>query len=178
MLDKTARHEVNGRIDPYPVHFMPMREHLGNPLGPGQSTSFTATGGPHYGTTTLDPATLLATDRTNLALFLWLHTPGLRITGAEDLGKVYVNTATALAEARLTPNEDGTWPVIQRGSFRLWDTIEHGHAAWLALGRPGPARLGVSARTTDDSHEDDQYVWLDDPEGVHSWPLMTPSTGR
>lgn len=178
VLDKTAPHEVNGRIDPYPVHFMPMREHAYNPLGPGQSTGFTATGGPHYGTTTLDPATLLATDRTNLALFLWLHAPGLRIASAEDLGKVYVSTATALAEATLTPNDDGTWPVTQRGSCRLWDTIEHGCTAWLALDHPDPARLGVTARNTDDGYHDDQYVWLDDPEGVHSWPLTAPSTGR
>ncbi len=137
VLDKTAPHEINGRIDPYPVHFMPMRDHPGNPLGPGQSTGFTGTAGPHYGTTTLDPATLLTNDP-NLALFLWLHAPGLRIASAESLGKVYVNTATALAEATLTPNEDGTWPVTQRGSCRLWDTIEHGHATWLALDRPTP----------------------------------------
>ncbi|HEU0086144.1 MAG TPA: methyltransferase domain-containing protein [Pseudonocardiaceae bacterium] len=174
VLTKTAPQEVSGRIDPYPVHFMPMREHLSNPLGPGPSTGFTATGSPHYGTTALDPATLLATGRTNLALFLWLHAPGLRIAGGADLGKVYVNTATALAEATLTPNEDGIWPVTQRGSCRLWDTIEHGYATWLALGQPGPARLGVTARNS----EDDQYVWLDDPEGTHIWPLIAPSARK
>lgn len=172
VLTKTAPHEVIGRIDPYAVHFMPMRDHLDSPLGPGQTTSFTSAGGPHYGTTTLNPETLLATDRTNLALFLWFHAPGLRIAGGEDLGKVYASTATALAEATLTPNDDGTWPVTQRGSFRLWDTIEHGYATWLILARPDPTRLGVTARNTEDGHEDDQYVWLDDPEGTHSWPLI------
>lgn len=62
VLDKTAPDEATGRIDAYPAGFMPLREHADNPLGPGQSTGFAATGMPHYGITALDPATLLIDD--------------------------------------------------------------------------------------------------------------------
>lgn len=50
VLDKTASDEVSGRIDPYPVHFMPMRERADSPLGVGHTTQFTGGGMPHYGT--------------------------------------------------------------------------------------------------------------------------------
>ncbi len=65
VLGKTAPDEVTGRIDAYPAGFMPLREHADNPLGPGQSTGFAATGMPHYGTTTLDLALCSPTTRTS-----------------------------------------------------------------------------------------------------------------
>ena len=46
VLDKTAPDEVTGRIDPYPVHFMPLRHRADSPLGPGQTAAFTDTGCP------------------------------------------------------------------------------------------------------------------------------------
>jgi protein-L-isoaspartate(D-aspartate) O-methyltransferase len=168
LLDKTAPDEVTGHIDSYPAWFMPLRKHAHSPLGPGQSTGFTATGMAHYGTTALDPATLLTNDR-DLALFLWLHLPGLRVAGDQQSGSVVAHTADALAEAQLAAGEDGTWEVIQRGPRRLWDTIEHAATAFEALGRPDRTRFGVTA--LDDPHR--QYVWLDDPNGAHSFPLPT-----
>jgi protein-L-isoaspartate(D-aspartate) O-methyltransferase len=168
VLDKIARDEVTGRIDPYPAWFMPLREHAQSPLGPGQSTGFTATGMAHYGTTAFNPATMLTGDR-DLALFLWLHLPGLRVAGGQQSGSVVVHTSNALAEAQLVSGEDGTWEVVQRGSRRLWDTIEHAVTAFDALGRPDSTRFGVTAL---DDH-DSQYIWLDDPNGVHSFPLPT-----
>ncbi|MGH3852515.1 MAG: methyltransferase domain-containing protein [Pseudonocardiaceae bacterium] len=172
VLDKTAPEEVTGRIDAYPAWFMPLREHAHNPLGPGQSTSFTPTGMAHYGTTTLDPATLLAHDP-DLALFLWLHLPGLRVAGNHQAGSVVAHTTDSLAEAQLAPGRDGTWEVVHRGPRRLWDTIEHAATAFQALGHPDRARYGVTA--LDDP--DHQYVWLDDPNGTHSFPLPTPPGG-
>lgn len=171
VLDKTAPDEVTGRIDPYPAAwFMPLREHPDNPLGPGQSTAFTATGMAHCGTTALDPAALLA-DGPGLALFLWLHLPGLRVAGGRQSGSVVAHTADALAEVQLAPGQDGTWEVVQRGPRRLWDTIEHAVAVFEALGRPARSRFGVTA--LDDPNR--QYVWLDDPHGSHSFPLPTHS---
>jgi hypothetical protein len=82
----------------------------------------------HYGTTTLDPSSLLADDP-DLALFCWLHLPGLRVAGGRQSGSVVAHTDDALAEAQLTPRKDGSWEVIQRGSRRLWDTIEHASTA-------------------------------------------------
>ncbi|MPZ65244.1 MAG: methyltransferase domain-containing protein [Pseudonocardiaceae bacterium] len=166
VMDKTAPDEVTGRIDPYPAHFMPLRDRADDPLGQGQTTGFTGTGVPHYGTTGLDPA-LLTEGGTDLALFLWLHAPGLRIARADELGRLYVNTAAALAEVELAAGEDGTWLVKQRGAFRLWDIVEHGYATWTALDRPGPGRLGITALNSVDG----QFAWLDDPDGAHSWPL-------
>jgi protein-L-isoaspartate(D-aspartate) O-methyltransferase len=168
VLDKTAPDEVTGRIDPYPAWFMPLREQADNPLGPGQSTGFTAIGMAHYGTTTLDPTTLLTNDH-DLALFLWLHLPGLRVAGGQQSGRVVAHTADALAEAQLAPGEDGTWEVVQRGPRRLWDTIEHAVTAFRALGSPDRSRFGVTA--LDDPNS--QYIWLDDPNGTHSFPLPT-----
>ncbi|MGH3621260.1 MAG: hypothetical protein ACRDQ5_05640 [Sciscionella sp.] len=123
----------------------------------------------HYDTTTLNPATLLADDRDH-ALFLWLHLPGLRIAGGQQTGSVIAHTTDALAEAQLAAREDGTWQVLQRGSRRLWDTIEHATITWLTLDRPDRTRLGVTALDTADT----QYLWLDDPNGTHSWPLTSP----
>lgn len=172
VLDKTAPDEVTGRIDSYPAWFMPLREHPDNPLAPGQSTGFTATGMAHYGTTAIDPA-LLLTEDPDLALFLWLHLPGLRVAGGPPSASVVAHTTDALAEAHLTPSGDGTWEVTQRGPRRLWDTIEHALTAFQALDRPDRTRFGVTA--LDDPHR--QYIWLDDPNGAHSFPLSTQARG-
>lgn len=173
VLDKTAPDEVTGRIDSYPAWFMPLREHAHSPLGPGQSTSFTPTSMAHYGTTATDPASLLDDDP-DLALFVWLHLPGLRIAGGQPHGSVVAHTADALAEAQLTPGKDHTWEVVQRGPRRLWDTIEHALTTFQALGRPDRGRFGVTALDDPDS----QYVWLDDPNGAHSFPLPTRCCGK
>ena len=127
----------------------------------------------HYGTTTTDPATLLAEDR-ELALFLWLHLPGLRLAGGRSCGSVVVHTADALAEVQLTPGHNGTWEVVQRGQRRLWDTIEHAVTTFHALGRPDRSRYGITALEAPAS----QYVWLDDPTGAHSFPLPAPPRER
>jgi hypothetical protein len=65
-----------------------------NPLGPRQSTGFTATGMAHYDTSALDPATLPTNDR-DLALFLCLHLPGLRVAAGQLSGSVVAHTADA-----------------------------------------------------------------------------------
>lgn len=164
VLDKTAPDEVTGIIDPYPVLFMPMRATLDSPYGPGQEPA-SAAGMPHYGTTTLDPAMLLA--RPELELFLWMHTPGLQLGGGEKHGVVVAERGAARAEADLKPLADGTWAVRQHGPYRLWDTLEHAVTAFDALNQPDASRLGVSALNVPGK----QYVWLDDPDSDHCWPL-------
>lgn len=169
VLDKTAPDEVTGRIDPYPAGFMPLRHHVDDPLGPGETAAFTNARMPHYSTTGLDPVEVhKASDA--LRFFCQLHLPGLRITYLPDdagiAGGVIAYTALALAEVGFTP-VDGMWNVIHRGAYRLWDTIETAVRTFRQLGEPGIERLGVTA--LDDP--DRQYVWLDDPDGRHSWPL-------
>jgi protein-L-isoaspartate O-methyltransferase len=170
VLDKTSHDEVTGIIDPYPALFMPMRDSVDNPLGPGQSLAFTGAGMPHYSTTVLDPAVLFAEDIDDLALFLWLHAPGLHIAGGARSGTVVAYTADTMAKATLAPLPDGSWPVEQYGPHRLWDVIEHAHRSWVALGQPDAARFGVTAANDVNA----QYVWLDDANGTHTWPLATP----
>jgi protein-L-isoaspartate(D-aspartate) O-methyltransferase len=168
VLDKTASDEVTGIIDPYPVLFMPMRTTVDSPYGPGQEPVSVPAGMPHCGTTTLDPSGLLA--RPDLTLFLWLHAPGLRLAGGSEHGVVVVERGAARAEVDLHPLADGTWAVRQYGPFRLWDTVEHAVAAFDTLGRPGASRLGVAALNVSGK----QYVWLDDPDSDHCWPLEVP----
>jgi protein-L-isoaspartate(D-aspartate) O-methyltransferase len=167
VLDKTADDEVTGRVDPFPVLFMPMRTDVESPFGPGREPSAAPTGIPHYGTTTVDPAALL--DRPELALFLWLHAPGLRLVGSHEHGVVVAERGTARAEADLAPVAEGSWAVRQSGPYRLWDTIEHAAAAFDALDKPDAGRLGVTALNVPGK----QYVWLDDPDSDYCWPLSS-----
>jgi protein-L-isoaspartate(D-aspartate) O-methyltransferase len=166
VLDKTAPDEVSGHIDDYPAWFMPLRSQAADPLGSGHTLGFTGTGMAHYGTTALDPATLL-TERPDLALFCWMHLPGLTIAGGRESGVVVAHTEDCMAEAQLERRDDGTWQVIQRGPRRLWDTIEHAVTTFEKLGRPKRGRFGVTA--LDDPAT--QYIWLDDPNGTYSFPL-------
>ncbi|MEU3627880.1 hypothetical protein BS329_40275 [Amycolatopsis coloradensis] len=166
VLDKTADDEVSGRIDPFPMLFMPMRVDVTSPFGPGKQPSAAATAIPHYGTTPVDPATLL--NRPELALFLWLHASGLTLGGSAEHGVVVAQRGLARAEVDLTPLAEGTWAVRQSGPYRLWDTVEHAATLFEALGQPDAARLGVTALNVAGK----QFIWLDDPDSNHSWPLL------
>jgi hypothetical protein len=53
------------------------------------------------------------------------------------------------------------------GPCRIWDTIETAIALWGHLYHPDVSRLGISA--LDDINR--QYVWLDDLDGLYSWPM-------
>ncbi len=167
VLDKTAPDEVTGRFDDRPALFMPLRGAADNPLGPGETVAFTSAAMPHYGTTTVNPDILIDA-ASPPALFCRLHLPELGIGGEPGpLGSVVVHTAEAMAEVRRAPLHPGVWPVVQRGTYRPWDTIEVAVRTWHELDRPGHDRLGITALDSADR----QYVWLDDPNGAHSWPL-------
>uniref|UniRef100_UPI0013D214BE methyltransferase domain-containing protein n=1 Tax=Fodinicola feengrottensis TaxID=435914 RepID=UPI0013D214BE len=137
--------ELVGRVDAYPAAaFMPLRRSVDDPLGPGQTMGFAGGAPAQYGTTALDPRTVLARDR-DYSWFCWLHAPGLRVVGSVDHGSVVVYTADAMAEATVAPGRGGTWNVVQRGARRLWDTIEHATATYDKLGRPARTRFGLTA---------------------------------
>lgn len=59
----------------------------------------------------------------------------------------------------------GSRPVWQAGPRRLWDGIEAAHQLWADLGRPGWKRFGLTVTETR------QHVWLDHPNGDHTWTL-------
>src|SRR5262249_30896052 len=148
VLDKTEPDEVTGRFDARPAQFMPLRTTAGNPLAHGETTAFTATGIPHYGTTMLNPAHLINPPDA-LLLFCQLHAPRLRITttppDANGQASLIAHTNDALAEIALAPLPTGQWASIQRGKHRLWDTLETAVHTWHELSRPGPDRLGITA---------------------------------
>lgn len=79
---------------------------------------------------------------------------------ASDLYDIEL-TDTDGSTVRLTPDGELT----QRGPRPLWDLVEQAHDTWTALGRPGRERFGLSATP------DEQWVWLDEPDSRHRWPL-------
>ncbi len=54
-----------------------------------------------------------------------------------------------------------------RTAWWLWDTMEHAVAMFGALDKPDAIRFGVTALNVPGK----QFIWLDDPDGDHSWPL-------
>jgi hypothetical protein len=66
--------------------------------------------------------------------------------------------------ARVTTH-GGRTMVAQGGPQRLWDVAEAAHRQWIALGKPGRERFGVTVAP------ERQEIWLDDPDGDHHWPL-------
>lgn len=65
------------------------------------------------------------------------------------------------SHAHITPRGHLT----QTGSRRVWEEIERTHRAWQSLGAPARERYGLTVTAAE------QYVWLDDPDGPHRWPL-------
>jgi hypothetical protein len=63
--------------------------------------------------------------------------------------------------------------VMAVGADQLFAVAIHAAAAFQALGRPDRTRFGVTALDDPDS----QYVWLDDPNGAHSFLLPAPRQG-
>ncbi|MGH3856228.1 MAG: methyltransferase domain-containing protein [Pseudonocardiaceae bacterium] len=174
VLDKTAPDEVTGHFSHHNMGFMSLRHDLQSPFGSGETAGSTASGMAHHGTTTTDPRRVHEANR-DLALFCQLHMPGLRLGYDTDCPhspdrtratRIIAHTADAVANVSFK-SEDGRWPVIQRGPYRIWDIIETAIALWDHLQQPDVSRLGVSA--LDDINR--QYVWLDDPDGPYSWPM-------
>jgi protein-L-isoaspartate O-methyltransferase len=75
-------------------------------------------------------------------------------------------------EVREDSDEHGSRAVWETGPHPLWRLIEDSHAQWRQLGRPGWERLGLTV--TAERHR----IWLDSPEGEHSWDLTHRDTER
>lgn len=167
VLKKTGDDEVTGRIDACQAAFMPLRPDLDNPLAAGRALGRPSAGIGQWGTTDLNPAGV-AEANPDLRWFLALHLPGLVGGTVEgDRGSaVTLVSPDGYAEASIAAGEDGRWGVIQHGR-RLWDTAEHAMREWVHLSEPDRTRYGISA--LDDI--DRQYVWLDDPDSRHAWPM-------
>jgi len=70
-------------------------------------------------------------------------------------------------------SSDGSWcevgehtgQVWEAGPTLLWAAVEDAHRRWRDLGEPGWDRFGLTVTP------DRQWIWLDAPDGDHSWPL-------
>jgi len=90
-----------------------------------------------------------------------------------DLGLVYGAFDVFLTSA------DGSWcevsdhtdnrtrQVWEAGPTPLWRAIENANQLWHELGQPGWDRFGLTATI------EQQWVWLDSPNGDHTWPLTS-----
>ena len=58
-----------------------------------------------------------------------------------------------------------TGQVWEAGPTPLWAAVEDAHRRWHQLDQPGWDRFGLTVTP------DRQWVWLDAPDGDHSWPL-------
>jgi hypothetical protein len=79
--------------------------------------------------------------------------------GAPGAGKL-ARRVRECGPGKRTGRKTGTAP---RADFH------HAVTAFRALGSPDRSRFGVTA--LDDPNS--QYIWLDDPNGTHSFPLPT-----
>ncbi|HZD15971.1 MAG TPA: protein-L-isoaspartate(D-aspartate) O-methyltransferase, partial [Pseudonocardiaceae bacterium] len=59
----------------------------------------------------------------------------------------------------------GQYPVTEYGPSPLWSHIEVADRWWRDAAQPDWDRLGLTATS------DEQFVWLDDPQGADRWIL-------
>jgi protein-L-isoaspartate(D-aspartate) O-methyltransferase len=87
---------------------------------------------------------------------------GLRAEpGSAALDTVTITTADG-SRSEITAGVDGVRSVRERRP--IWAHVEHAHAEWIALGRPGWDRIGLTVRAGRHT------VWIDHPAG-RSWTL-------
>jgi protein-L-isoaspartate(D-aspartate) O-methyltransferase len=63
--------------------------------------------------------------------------------------------------------DTSAYTVEQYGLRRLWDEVEAAYQWWENTGRPERERFGLTVTP------DTQTVWLDDPDGPHTWTTST-----
>ncbi|HUR08733.1 MAG TPA: ATP-grasp peptide maturase system methyltransferase [Nonomuraea sp.] len=144
---------ASGRFVKDDVYFMPARAHAAPPrptlqIGLGEVSD-----------SKLDPAVL----KDDTALFVaQLAVPQAHHGWAEDI--FVLHDATSGSQADVRPSPSGGWVVHQQGPTRLWDEVEKTITTWQEAGRPHQSGFGLTVT------EEEQRVWLGDPEGP-SWSL-------
>lgn len=167
ILKKSQGGLVEGSFDSFNAAFMPLRTSSDEPLQRSSTAGVLMdTRNPHVSTTDIDPAFVLG-DR-DFRFLLQLHLAGTDVdffsTGDEVVGLARDGTWVKVAN---TPFPGGRYRVEQSGPRRMWDTIESANALWLLTNKPTVDRFGTTA-ATDRAR---QFVWLDDPDSDHKWPL-------
>lgn len=142
---------------------MPLRHELGIPASPSpRSGPPAAERRTHVGPDILDDPVF--------AFFGQLHLPaalalGRSLTGTEITGTWLATRDGTWCDIRAGRDRDGTHVVTEGGHQQLWRQIERAYQTWNDLDRPGWDRFGLTVTL------DAQWVWLDDPDGPHRWPL-------
>lgn len=154
---------ATGRFVPYSTGFMDMRHHLDPEL-------------PHWprlahpeqrSWTNLDPHPIMANGLFGFVL-QWQLPNTTRSLGIDDDGHPTVSLLDrdgSRVEVSTTATSRG-YLVRQYGERNLWDEAERAVEFWENEDRPSYERFGITATPTH------QYVWYDNPEGPHRWPLI------
>jgi methyltransferase of ATP-grasp peptide maturase system len=94
---------------------------------------------------------------------------GHTVNGSRD---VFLTSADGSWCAVSNHTDNGTRQVWEAGPTPLWNAVEDAHQLWHELGQPGWDRFGLTVAT------EQQWIWLDSPDGDHTWPLVTPSASN
>jgi hypothetical protein len=153
-----SRCEAVGRFVDGPVSFMRSRESGRPVVGPLMRAAYNARQGMVGAPSRIDGAVLLSDPGLGWALQLAL--PGVVRVGlsVDGVGTWFLHP-------------DGSWAALETGPERrawaysdglhgLWARIEEIAAAWVADGRPGVGRYGLTVTA------DVNTVWLDEPGNV------------
>lgn len=160
---------IEGRFLDYSAAFMPLRSRLDNPHRDGEHLDGTVRLlNPHRTQTAIDPA--LVSEDHNFRFLLQLHLAGSFIGSFlpdPDDNHLFARGPDGSWVEEGTDATAGLYAVRQGGPRRIWDAVEAAYVVWERCGHPTIDRYGVTA-TAD---PDDQYIWLDKPEGPYSWPV-------
>jgi methyltransferase of ATP-grasp peptide maturase system len=105
---------------------------------------------------------LLVSPRSRFEFYAGLELPEATASGDES-GTVWLAHPDG-SWARVTGRR-GRYRVRQGGPRDLWDVVESAYRHWRDLGQPTRDRFGITVEG------DGQYLWLDQPDGPHRWPL-------
>ncbi len=108
------------------------------------------------GSVGLDPAVL---DDACFTFFALLHLP----TGINLRAGIATNGARTAHLASDNPDA-----IAEHDPDQLWSTVGRAHQYWQQLGWPRWERFGLTATP------ERQWMWLDQPNGPHTWPLDPP----
>lgn len=153
---------ATGRFVPRWAGFMEMRHELDVVTEPW--TWYASI--PTESWTSIDPMTV-----NNHGLFGFVvqwHLPGVtqgRMTDADGRPAVFLMDRAGNRAEVLTTRTPQGHRVRQYGDRQLWNRVEEAAAFWNAEGRPSYERFGIRATV------EGQYVWYEDPDGSHRWPL-------
>lgn len=163
-LTVDAEGTATGRFVPYWSGFMQMRRAIEPEMPDRHQWSDDK---PLRSTTAVDPAPLRAHGLFGFVV-QW-HLPDVsRGFGTTDDGQpaLYLFAPDGSEAFIETENTHGQYHVTETGPRRLWRAVEQVHEFWQNAGQPSYERFGITATAAE------QYVWLDDPDSPHRWPLM------